>query len=120
MFCSRDYYKPSTYNQDTKDQLWMSVLSDTHDIHCSCPTPFAHLLSIIFPIGHQDRNKTINQILLRDFKECHSGGDAGAAAGYLTASTSEIKEGRPTDEKEDTPEEIEKLFAAADAEDDAR
>lgn len=122
MFCSRDYHRPCTYNQDTKDQLWMSVLSDTHDIHCSCNTPFAHLLSIIFPIGHSDRNLTINQILSRDFKElCRSGGGAGNAAGYPIASTSAPKEEKEhTEENQDTTEDLEKLFAVADAEGDAR
>lgn len=99
----------------------MSILSDSHEIYCGCDTPFAHLLANIFPIGHQDRNKTINQILLRDFKQlCHSGGDAAGAAGYPIASTSGPKEEKPIEGEEDTQEEIEKLFAAADAEDVAR
>lgn len=70
-----DYYKKSTYNAETKNQLWMSNIADSHDIFCSCNTPFAHLLASIFPPGHQDRNLTIQQILERDYKECHSGGE---------------------------------------------
>lgn len=82
MLCPRDYFRNPKYNTETKDQLWMSILSDSHEIYCGCDTPFAHLLANIFPIGHADRDKTINQILWRDFKQlCHSGGDAGAASG---------------------------------------
>jgi len=90
MLCPRDYHRKTPYNNETKDQLWMSILSDSHDIHCGCPTPFAHLLSLIFPIGHTDRNKTINQILWRDFKElCHSGGNAAAASSGQGEDTKE-------------------------------
>ncbi len=77
MFCSKDYYRPSTYNCDTKNQLWMSIIADSHDNFCECKTPFAHLLANIFPIGHTDRDKTINYILRRDYIElCRSSGGA--------------------------------------------
>ncbi len=82
MICSRDFCNKNKYNNETNEQLWMSVLSDTHELTCSCNWPFAHLLAIIFPLGHQDRDKTINEILLRDYKEkCHSGGGGDAAYG---------------------------------------
>lgn len=67
--------RPSPYNSDTKNQLWCSIIADSHDSVCGCDTPFAHLLSTIFPPGHTDREKTITQILNRDYKElCLSGG----------------------------------------------
>lgn len=54
----------------------MSIIADGHDNICNCPCPFAHLLASIFPPGHQDRNKTIDQILTRDYLQlCHSGGE---------------------------------------------
>lgn len=75
----------------------MSILSDSHEICCGCEFPFAHLLSNIFPLGHADRNLTVNQILLRDFKEqCHSSGKGGESSGLAGAA------GQP--EKEDTKE----------------
>nr|AEI71739.1 ORF1 [Torque teno midi virus] len=78
---AKDFYKKSPFNFETQNQIWMSQLSDSHDNFCHCHCPFAHLLASIFPPGHQDRDLTINQILQRDFKECHSGGAGGESSG---------------------------------------
>ncbi len=95
MLCSKDFYNRCKWNSETQEQLWTSIIGDVHESICSCKFPFAHLLSIIFPLGHQDRNKTINQILARDFKEkCLSSGGGDAASGIPTGET--------TTEKEDT------------------
>ncbi len=59
---------------DTLNQMWMSLIADSHDIHCKCEAPFAHLLQSIFPPGHKDRQLTIEQITTRDYLQCHSGG----------------------------------------------
>jgi len=95
----------------------MSTIADGHDNFCSCTGPFAHLLASIFPPGHQDRHKTIEEILQRDYQEqCHSGGRGaaghGSAAGATAAAASpEIKE---ENQEEDMPgDEIEELLAAA-------
>lgn len=116
MLNSSDFIKSTSYNKDTKNQLWCSVIADSHDIWCGCPTPFAHLLSSIFPPGHQDRNKTINEILNRDYKEWHSGGGADASHGLPDG-----KEGPSGDagQEEDAAgdiikdEELEQLISAA-------
>ena len=95
----------------------MSVIADSHDIYCRCQTPFAHLLQSIFPEGHRDRNKTVEEIIQRDKQECHSGGEEEESPG--------LADGRDTPEKEDTTtnqreegfvedEEITELLAAAD------
>ena len=68
------FFHKTTYNNETLNQLWMSIIADSHDICCSCYTPFAHLLDSIFPEGHQDRHKTIADIIQRDYQQCHSGG----------------------------------------------
>lgn len=87
MLSSKDFMKPCLYNLDTKNQLWCSIIADSHDSICGCPTPFAHLLSSIFPPGHSDRNKTIEDILQRDYKAlCHSGGEEGASHGIQTGT----------------------------------
>ncbi len=78
---SADFFKPTPYNNDTKNQIWMSMIADGHDCICNCNSPFGHLLASIFPPGHQDRDLTITQILQRDIKECHSGGDAAENSG---------------------------------------
>ncbi len=93
MLCSKDFFKQSTYNHETKEQMWCSAIGDIHDSFCGCEQPFAHFLSCIFPIGHSDRNKTINNILLRDYKQlCRGGGKEETNPGM---------EGLPEEEKED-------------------
>lgn len=95
MLCSKDFMKKCRYNLDTQNQLWCSVLADSHDSWCGCDLPFAHLLSSIFPPGHADRQLTIEQILQRDYKQlCHSGGDAAEKTGMADAGPSDaaIKE----------------------------
>ena len=99
----------------------MSILSDTHELVCNCHFPFAHLLSIIFPLGHSDRNLTINQILLRDYKEkCHSGGAGDASSGMVAAAGPPEKEDtkRNTDGQEEDAD-LAALLAAVE-EDDKR
>ncbi len=107
---------------ETQNQLWMSQLADSHDNHCSCNWPFAHLLSSIFPPGHKDRKLTIEQILTRDYTElCHSGGRDAAAHGLASGDTEQPdtkdEEQEEENQEEDYPgEELEDLLAAAMAE----
>ncbi len=85
MLSSKDFMKPCIYNLDTKNQLWCSIIADSHDSTCGCKTPFAHLLASLFPPGHTDRNKTIEEILQRDYKElCLSGGEDAKGHGLPT------------------------------------
>lgn len=100
MLCSKDFFNRSKYNNETKEQLWMSITADAHDSICDCRHCYAHLLACIFPLGHTDRNLTINDILKRDYREkCLSGGHAGDAFGMA-----ETLEDKPTEEKEDQKE----------------
>lgn len=89
----------------------MSLIADSHDIHCKCDTPFAHLLQSIFPPGHKDRQLTIEQITTRDFLQCHSGGIEEENLGIqLGESAATLPEER---ENQDTKEDIEDLILAA-------
>lgn len=100
---------------DTKNQLWCSIIADSHDSVCGCELPFAHLLSSIFPPGHTDRDKTINQILERDYKQlCHSGGKGDADPG-LADGLEEPKEESSQRNEGDSLEDvnIDALIAAA-------
>lgn len=108
-----DFYKPTKYNPETLNQIWMSELADSHDIWCDCNGPFAHLLASIFPPGHKDRNLTINQILQRDYKQCHSGGDAEEKTGGAGASNAGTLKQEERDTHEEEKEDIENLLAAA-------
>lgn len=114
---AKDFFIPTPYNQDTKNQIWMSQIADSHDNICNCNHPFAHLLANIFPVGHKDRDLTINKILLRDYREkCLSGGleerNHGMADGGTAATSTTSAEKGPEDE--DFPEdEVDALLAAA-------
>jgi len=117
-----DFYKKTQYNPETLNQIWMSEITDSHDIWCNCTGPFAHLLASIFPPGHQDRDLTINQILKRDYhQQCHSGGDEGENSGPVTDLPGAAALPN-ADQEKDTPEDnIEDLIlAAAAAEEEAR
>lgn len=110
---ARDFYTPTPFNLDTKNQIWLSQIADSHDNFCNCNHPFAHLLASIFPPGHKDRILTINQILKRDYKEkCRSGGDADESHG---GDVGHIKqEGTEEEEKDSLADAgVEELLAAA-------
>lgn len=111
---AQDFYQPCKWNPETKNQVWMSEIADAHDNFCGCNTPFAHLLASIFPPGHRDRNSTIQQILDRDYKQCHSGGteeeSPGGVAGGVKEEQEDIKE---NPENDSTDKDIEDLLAAA-------
>lgn len=111
-----DFYKPTPFNTDTKNQIWMSQISDSHDNFCHCQSPFAHLLASIFPPGHKDRDLTINQILQRDYlQQCHSGGAAEAAGGDHADKPTKEKDFKGPDagDTDIKQEDLEELFAAA-------
>lgn len=95
------FIRNTNYNGDTKNQMWMSMISDGHDIFCGCKTPFAHLLDSIFPEGHTDRNKKIDFVIKRDLQECLSGGieeeNHGLAGGTGTGGIGNLK----TEQKEE-------------------
>lgn len=111
---SKDFFEPTTFNQETKNQLWMSLIADSHDSICKCETPFAHLLANIFPPGHKDRGLTIQEILHRDYIEkCRSGGGGAAAAGYPEDTTRKGKHAIEEKEPGYIPDEdLEDLIAA--------
>lgn len=114
---AKDFFTPTSYNQDTKNQIWMSQIADSHDNICSCNHPFAHLLASIFPVGHRDRDLSINKILLRDYREkCLSGGpeeESHGLAGGDIAGTSTTGAEKGPDEEDYPGEEIDALLAAA-------
>lgn len=115
--CSKDFFKPTPFNEDTKTQIWMSQIADSHDNFCNCTHPFAHLFASILPPGHKDRNLTINQILERDYKElCRGGGPEDASGGQTSAGGTGggFKNIKEENQEEDLPEEeIEELLTAA-------
>ncbi len=113
---AKDFYTPTPFNQETKNQIWMSQIADSHDNICHCNHPFSHLLASIFPPGHTDRDKSINYILTRDYKEkCLSGGAAGESHGLADGGTGGgFKGGRDLEDPENIPEDgLDAMLAAA-------
>lgn len=112
-----NFFRKTTFNQETLEQLWLSQINDTHDSICNCTRPFIHLLAILFTEEHKDRHLSIHNIITREFKEhqCLFGGDADKNIGMALAAGIPEEE-KPTEEKEDlTEEDIEELIAATDA-----
>lgn len=112
---AKDFSATTHFNLETKNQLWMSVIADSHDSFCNCNYPFAHLLANIFPPGHKDRVLSINQILARDYTEkCLSGGREEENHGLEGGDTGDGDTTNIKEEGEEFPgEEIENLLAAA-------
>lgn len=114
---AKDFFTPTPYNETTKNQIWMSQIADSHDNICSCNHPSAHLLANIFPVGHKDRDLSINKILLRDYREkCLSGGPEGVSHGMGdsgTAGTSSTAAKEEQDEEEYPGDELDAILAAA-------
>ncbi len=109
---AEDFYKPTPYNQITKNQIWMSQIQDSHDNFCHCNQPYAHLLASIFPPGHKDRDITIQEILERDYRQrCLSGGDEEESHGLADGDAGGTK---LIKEEDIIPEgDVEDLLAAA-------
>lgn len=120
---ANDFFIPTPFNNETKNQIWMSIIADGHDSVCHCNSPFAHLFANIFPPGHKDRDLTINQILERDIKHVwHSGGDAGTSHGTVAGGTGGGF--KPVDaegaEEDFHADELEELIAAAEEKENTR
>lgn len=112
-----NFFRKTTFNQETLEQLWLSQINDTHDSICNCTRPFIHLLALLFTEEHKDRHLSIHNIITREFKQhqCLFGGDADKNIGMALAAGIP-EEQKPTEEKEDlTEEDIEELIAATDA-----
>lgn len=110
-----DFYKPTHYNGCTKQQMWMSIIADSHDIHCNCTEPFCHILDCIFPEGHRDRQLTIEDIISRGKQQCHFGGeeegDSGIPAG--TSAATDATRIKPEKEEDFPDVDVEELLTAA-------
>lgn len=119
---AQDFYQPCKWNPETKNQVWMSEIADAHDNFCGCDTPFAHLLASIFPPGHRDRNLSIQQILDRDYTQCHSGGTGERSGGGEGGEGPSTKENSRENKREEdfTDLNVEELIAAAEHAKDQR
>ena len=112
------FYRPTPYNKETKEQIWGTVFTDTHDQFCGCTEPAAHFLSTLFPPDHPARTQTIDSFIKSCYKRqiCLFGGKeekdgtTEADADLTTKETTKQKE-----EEDLTEENIKDLIAAAES-----
>lgn len=70
------FYRPTPYSAETKQQIWTTIVTDAHDLHCGCTEPISHLINDLIPPDHPDRNLTINELVTKNFRRqiCLFGG----------------------------------------------
>lgn len=101
----QSFFEPPKYNLLGRQSLWIDACVLAHDSWCGCNHPVAHFIDSVLPIGHKDRDLTIQEILSRDLTEsCHSGGHAATATGMAIGGP------EPEEDEGPTTEELEKLF----------
>ena len=111
-----NFFRPTPYNPETKEQLWISAVTDGHDSFCGCCKPITHLLSILFPKGHKDRKLTIEQILDREIidSQCLFGGAAEKDGGEAEEDPGTKEDTSPKEKEEEFENiDVEDLIAAA-------
>lgn len=102
---SKRFFQPPNYNHIGREKLWIDACILAHDSWCGCNHPIAHFIDSVLPIGHKDRDLTVEEILSRDLAEsCLSGGAAATSGGQAGATATEQEEENPTNE------ELEELF----------
>ncbi len=112
------FYRPTPYSAETKQQIWTTIITDAHDMHCGCTEPISHLLNDLVPPDHPDRHITIDQLVKKNYRRqlCLFGGKEEKSSGEADGGPStEENTKQPDAEGEDlTEQNIEELIAAAD------
>lgn len=99
------FFEPPKYNLLGRQSLWIDACVLAHDSWCGCNHPVAHFIDSVLPIGHKDRDLTVQEILSRDLTEsCHSGGQGATVSGMAIAAA------EPEEDEGPTTEELEKIF----------
>lgn len=108
-----EFYRPTPYNKETKQQIWNTILTDSHDLHCGCTEPLAHIINDLIPPDHPARHLTIDSFINNCFtrQKCLFGGPAATDGGEEDIDHT-TKENQDTSEKQKEGE-----FADIDAED---
>lgn len=114
---SKEFYRPTPYNSTTKNQIWSTIFTDSHDLHCGCTEPAAHFLNTLIPPDHPARHQTIDNFINNCYRRqiCLFGGaeETGGGEEKEEPTTKEEKQ-HGEEEKEDfTPINVEELLAAA-------
>lgn len=108
------FYRPTPYSPETKETIWHTIVTDSHDTFCGCTEPILHLINNLIPPDHRDRHQSIDYIIKRGFKAQHqlwlSGGGAATDGG-------EAGGGLPTKEEKETDGPADAAFADINIED---
>lgn len=111
-----NFYKPSPYNSETKNQIWTTIFTDAHDEFCGCTEPAAHFLNQLIPPDHPSRHQSIDSFIKSCYKRqrCLFGGKEEKDGGEEDTDPG-TKEKLPTKREEEEFENInpEELLAAA-------
>lgn len=116
------FFEPPTYNLDSKQQIWIDGIINSHDIWCGCDSPIAHMLNHLLPPGHKDRYKTVDEIITEAYKQKWPFGGTEETGG-INPEEGATEGGNTTKENQEedyTEEEIEQLLAAAAADEGPR
>lgn len=111
------FYRPTPYSAETKQQIWSTIITDAHDMHCGCTEPISHLLNDLIPPDHPDRYLTIDQLLKKNYRRqiCLFGGTEEKDGGEAEEDPSTKQNIKEQGEEENlTDQNIEELIAAAD------
>ncbi len=57
------FFRPTPYTPETKQQIWATILTDSHDLHCGCTEPISHMLHELIPPDSKYRHWTIDQFI---------------------------------------------------------
>lgn len=116
-----EFYRPTPYNKETKQQIWSTIFTDAHDLHCGCTEPAAHFLNELIPPDHPQRHTSIDSFINNCYRRqicLFTGGKEEKDSGEAKEDHTTKGDGKPTEEKEDTYADInieDLLAAAADA-----
>lgn len=98
------FFEPPNYNLDGRQHLWVECCTNSHDTWCGCNYPAAHLLACLLPVGHKDRQLTVQQVIEKAFThKWPSGGNEEEGGGEEQAP-------EEAEEKEPTIEDLEDAF----------
>ena len=114
------FYRPTPYAPETKQQIWSTILTDSHDLFCGCTEPISHMLHELIPPDSKYRHWTIDQFINNNFKrqQCLFGGVDEKGGGEAAADPTTGENTTPKEEGgEDlfTEENLKELIDAADA-----
>lgn len=109
-----DFFEPPNYNVEGRQQMWVHGCISAHDTWCGCDHPSIHLLAALLPVGHKDRDLTVEEIIYKHTrKSCHFGGTEEKNTGALEDTNTEQETGTEKEDPAFSDIAIDELLAAA-------